>query len=75
MSNTNFIPAYSKIRIQKTSYMEHDFEGVCTFEVHDVNCSESIEVFHQAYVTSRKQLFEDMGYGPVSYTHLRAHET
>ena len=66
MSNANFIPAHSKIRIQKTSYMEHDFEGVCNFEVHDVNCSGSIEVFHEAYVSSRKQLFEDMGYGSWS---------
>ena len=66
MYNRNFIPTHNRRRIQKTSYMEHSFEGVCNFEVHDVNCSESIEVFHAAYVASRKQLFEDMGYGPWS---------
>ena len=66
MYNRNFIPTHNRRRMQKTSYMEHNFEGVCNFEVHDVNCSESIEVFHAAYVASRKQLFEDMGYGPWS---------
>ena len=50
--------------IQRTSYMEHDVKGICNFEVHDSNCVESIEQFHKSYTASRKQLFEDMGWGP-----------
>lgn len=64
MNNKNFIPADIEIRVQKTSYMEHQLEGFCNFEVHDVNCSKSIEDFHAAYVESRKKLFKDMNYGP-----------
>lgn len=66
MSNKNFIPAQTRECVQKTSYMEHDFEGICNFEVHDVDCSESVEVFHESYVASRKKLFEDMGWGEWS---------
>ena len=66
MSSTNFIPAQTKTKYQRTTYMSHDFEDICNFEVHDNDCSESIEVFHEAYVSSRKQLFKDMGWGPWS---------
>ena len=66
MSNRNFLPAHYKIRYQKTSYMTHNFKGVCNFEVHDSDCSESIEQFHKSYINSRKQLFKDMGWGPWS---------
>ena len=66
MSSTNFIPARIGTRYQQTSCMIHDFEGICNFEVYGVNCSDSIEMFHESYVSSRKQLFEDMGYGPWS---------
>jgi hypothetical protein len=60
MFNENFIPAQSKTRYQKTSYMEHNFEGICNFEVYNINCTESVEVFHKAYILSRKKLFKDM---------------
>ena len=46
--------------------MEHEFKGICNFEVHDIDCSESIEAFHKSYISSRKQLFKDMGWGPWS---------
>ena len=63
MSNKNFIPAHTKTGYQRTTYMSHDFEGICNFEVHGDDYSESIDVFHKSYVASRKQLFKDMGLG------------
>tara|TARA_A100000164_G_scaffold85444_1_gene73142 strand:+ start:5404 stop:5793 length:390 start_codon:yes stop_codon:yes gene_type:complete len=44
--------------------MAHNAKDICNFEVQDSNCSESIEQFHKSYTASRKQLFEDMGWGP-----------
>ena len=52
-----FKKAYIATCIQRTSYMEHNFAGICNFEVHDINCSENIEVFHKEYIASRKQLY------------------
>ncbi len=66
MSNKNFLPAHNKIRIQRTSYMSHNFEGICNFEVHDSDCAGSIELFHKSYIISRKQLFKDMDWGEWS---------
>lgn len=63
---SNYKKAYITTSIQRTSYMSHNFKGICNFEVHDNDCSESIEVFHGAYVSSRKQLFKDMGWGEWS---------
>jgi hypothetical protein len=63
MSSTNFIPAQVKMRYQRTSYMSHDHEGICNFEVYGDDSSKSIEEFHESYVASRKQLFKDMGLG------------
>lgn len=63
MSNTNFRPAQTKMRYQRTSYMTHDYEGICSFEVYGDDYSKSIEVFHESYISSRKQLFKDMGLG------------
>jgi hypothetical protein len=53
MSSTNFIPAQVKMHYQRTSYMSHDREGICNFEVHGDDSSKSIEVFHESYVASR----------------------
>lgn len=63
MLRKNFIPAHVKTSYQRTSYMSHDFEGICNFEIHGGDYSESIEVFNKEYITSRKQLFKDMGWG------------
>lgn len=63
MSSMNFISAQNKMRYQRTSYMRHDFEGICNFEVYGNDYSKSIEVFHESYIAARKQLFEDMGWG------------
>ena len=66
MISTNFIPAQTKTRYQRMSYMSHSFEGICNFEVNGDDYSESIEVFHESYIAARKQLFEDMKLGKWS---------
>lgn len=63
MSSENFIPVHIKTGYQRTTYMSHDFEGICNFEVYGDDYSESIDVFHRSYIASRKQLFKDMGLG------------
>ena len=63
---SNYKKAYTTTSIQRTSYMSHNFKGICDFEVHDDDCTENIEQFHKSYTASRKQLFEDMGWGPWS---------
>jgi len=66
MLKENFIPVQHKTLHQKTTCMSHDFDGVCNFEVHKIDCSRSIEDFHKAYIKERKQLFKDMGWGEWS---------
>jgi len=61
-----FKKAYIATCVQRTSYMEHDFEGICNFEVHNSDCTENVEVFHKAYIASRKQLYLDRQWGPWS---------
>jgi hypothetical protein len=63
---SNYKKSYMTTSIQRTSYMSHNFKGICDFEVHDDDCTENIEQFHKSYTASRKQLFEDMGWGPWS---------
>ncbi len=63
---SNYKKAYMKTRIQKVTYMTHDVEGLSTFEVHDGDYSENIETFQKGYIKERKQMFEDMGWGPWS---------
>jgi hypothetical protein len=43
--------------------MSHRMEGICDFEVHGGDYSESVEVFHESYITVCKEMFEDMGWG------------
>ena len=66
MSSTNFIPVNTRTRYQRTSYMRHSMEGICDFEVHGGDYSESVEVFHESYIAARKEMFEDMGWGEWS---------
>ena len=66
MSSTNFKKAYTETGYQRTTYMSHSVEGICNFDVHGDDYSESIEVFHKSYFASRKQLFKDMGLGKWS---------
>tara|TARA_Y200000002_G_scaffold382867_1_gene401760 strand:+ start:629 stop:1072 length:444 start_codon:yes stop_codon:yes gene_type:complete len=63
---SNYKKAYMKTRIQKTTYMTHDVEGLCTFEIHGGDYSENIETFQKGYVEERKEMFEDMGWGEWS---------
>ena len=63
MLRENFIPAHLKTIYQRTSYMSHDFEGICNFEIHGGDYSGSIRVFNKEYIASRKQLFKDMKLG------------
>ena len=61
MSSINFVPAQTKTRYQRTSYMSHSMEGICDFEVHGGDYSGGVEVFHESYIAARKEMFEDMG--------------
>ena len=63
MLRENFVPAHIKKSYQRTSYMSHDFEGICNFEIHGGDYTESIRVFNKEYIASRKQLFKDMKLG------------
>tara|TARA_B000000557_G_scaffold224132_1_gene193607 strand:- start:565 stop:1017 length:453 start_codon:yes stop_codon:yes gene_type:complete len=63
MLRENFIPAHVRTRYQRTSYMSHDFENICNFEIQGGDYSESIRVFNKEYIASRKQLFKDMKLG------------
>tara|TARA_Y100001937_G_scaffold95552_1_gene129824 strand:- start:162 stop:605 length:444 start_codon:yes stop_codon:yes gene_type:complete len=63
---SNYKKAYMKTHIQKVTYMTHDIEGLSTFEVHGGDYSENIKTFQIFYIKERKQMFEDMGWGPWS---------
>ena len=62
MNELKYKKAYTATKVCKTTVMSHNFEDLCCFEV-EGDCTSSVEVFHEAYVAARKQLFEDMGYG------------
>lgn len=57
----NFRPARTKTGIQKTTYMNHNFDGICAFEIHGANYAKDYDTFSKAYKESRIQLFKDMG--------------
>ena len=66
MSNLQYKKAYMATSLQKVSVMRHSFEGICHFEVYGGDWSDCISGFNREYVESRKQLFEDMGWGKWS---------
>ena len=66
MRSENFIPVSIRTRYQRTSYMRHDFEGICDFEVYGGDYSGGVEVFNESYIAARKEMFEDMGWGEWS---------
>ena len=60
---SNYKKAYIATRIQKTTVMEHEFEGLCDFDINGGDYSSCISLFSKEYIKSRKQIFEDMDWG------------
>ena len=63
MIKSEYKKAYIATRVQKITVMEHEFEGLCDFDINGDDCSSSINLFNKAYIESRKQIFKDNNWG------------
>tara|TARA_Y100001958_G_C21137991_1_gene477454 strand:- start:195 stop:647 length:453 start_codon:yes stop_codon:yes gene_type:complete len=63
MSELEYKKSYIATRVHKTTVMQHEFEGLCDFDISGGDYSSSISLFNKKYIESRKQIFKDMNWG------------
>ena len=66
MTKLEYKKAYITTRVQKISVMEHEFEGLCDFDIYGGDYSSCVSLFNNEYIESRKQMFKDMDWGKWS---------